>query len=127
MTMTDNDIALAVIELKAAHPEMGIDRLGPNAYHTAPDPVEEIISEALRNGDQVQDCLDWLKLCPVIKTTNLMTDTYGFKHEVERWKGHWVSHTSLLVAVQMAGIPMRREGWVGLLPLGAKRPVGGLT
>ena len=126
MTTTDNDIALAVIELKAEYPEMGIDRLGPDRYNTEPDDVERIIADVLRHADQVQDCLDWLKLCPINKATNKLVDTYGFKHEVERWKGHWISHTALLVAVQMAGVPMQRDGWVGLLPLGAKRPAGGL-
>lgn len=118
-------IEQAVAELKTAWPQMRIDGLYPDRWHPEPDSVERLTYEALRWPEQINECVDWLTECRLIKTHRRHIDTYTYKHEVESWIGHWVSHTSFLVAVQMQGLDMIENPdrlWAGLLPLGAKRP-----
>ena len=84
-----------------------------------------LVAEAERFPDQVETCRAWLKACRVLKDFRAEQDTYNYKHEIETWSDGWVSHLSLLVAVQIAGLDMEvnpaRE-WAGLLRLGRIRP-----
>lgn len=119
--MEVSEVMAAVSRLKAKYPFMAVDKL----ESSNPPPVDEVVVDVLRNLTQVEECAAWLSSCPKIKQYNQRYDTYNYKHEVERHTGHWISHTSLLVAIELAALDMTQDPtrpWAGLLKLGADRP-----
>ena len=119
--MEVSKVLAAVESLKNKYPAMAVDKLEASK----PQTVDEIAVDVFRNLAQVEECAAWLAACPQVKQFNRRYDTYSYKHEVERHVGHWVSHTSLLVAVELSDIDMEQDPtrtWAGLLKLGADRP-----
>ena len=119
--MRVTDVAAAVGRLKAKYPLMAVDKLQADE----PQTVDEIVVDVFCNLSQVEECALWLAQCHPVARFNRRQDTYSYKHEVERHAGHWLSHTSLLVAIELAELDMIQDPtrpWAGLLKLGADRP-----
>ena len=118
-------IEKAVNELLEKFPFLTVDGLQPDRYERTRKPVQSILIDAVHNREQIDHCLAWLKQCSHTKGFNRQHDTYRFKHEVERHIGEWVSHSSMLIAAQIAKLEMRHANdrpWAAELKLGAKRP-----
>lgn len=118
--MIERDILDAVTALHAQFPRLQIDNLVPERVKSPRNTFEQFLSDALANRGQVVRCLEWLALRPRSKTWCKTRDTYEYKHEVERWTGSWISHSSMLVAVQIAGLELRHnpdDPTTGLLKL----------
>lgn len=114
-------IRAAVSSLKAKYPLMAVDKLQADE----PQTVDDITVDVFCNLSQVEECALWLAQCRRVAQFNRRQDNYSYKHEVERYAGHWVSHTSLLVAIELAELDMTQDPsrpWAGLLKLGADRP-----
>jgi len=118
-------IEKAVNELLEKFPFLTVDGLQPDRYERTRKPVQSILIDAVHNREQIDHCLAWLELCSRTRGFNRQHDTYRFKHEVERHVGEWVSHSSMLIAAQIAKLEMRHANerpWAAELKLGAKRP-----
>lgn len=117
-------IASAVRVLHRQFPHMTVDGLAPNGGRAAAE-RDDLIEDVLAHCDQVAWCVEWLQLCSRTRLFNQTADTYTYKHEVERHKGEWVSHLSLLVAAKLEGFEVRQartRPWAGEMKLGARRP-----
>lgn len=85
------EVAAAVGRLKVKYPLMAVDKLQADE----PQTVDEITVDVFGNLAQVEECALWLAQCRTVAQFNRRQDTYSYKHEVERYAGHWISHTSL--------------------------------
>lgn len=122
--MNATEVHDAIAALQEHHPNLGVDglrSLGEPCRTNSHD-----LAYCLKDhGEALAACRMWLAACPRTKTQRTTHDTYSYKHEVEAVAGIWIPHLALLVAAQMAGLPVtqsRERSWAGLLPLGAKRP-----
>ncbi len=125
MATNERDVIRAVSELRGRYPQLAVDGLQCAPKETCIASLEYIIEDALKHLDQVDECRRWLRSCPIRKTYNTLSDTYTYKHEVEAMTRRWVSHSSMLIAIQLEGLEMKQNPsrmWAGLLKLGARRP-----
>ena len=107
--MTERDILVAVLDLLDQFPDMQIDLLQPDRWTKTPDTFEQILNDALRHSEQIRECRAWLDLCEVGGEWTPYRTTYHFKHEAERWAGHWISRSSMLIAAKIDGLEIRQS------------------
>ena len=115
----------AVQALQEQFPTLTVDGLRPQGFREAPKPIQDILIDAMRNHEHIDQCIAWLALCPSSRGFNHKHDTYSFKHEAERHVGAWVSHSSMIIAAKIAGMELQESSdrpWAAELKLGAKRP-----
>ena len=107
--MNDRDILDGVLSLYEQFPSIQIDSLCATRWNPPGDTFEQFLYDALRHKTQIVECLAWLDRCEERKQFNYLAYTYGMKHEVERDVGHWISHTSMLVALKIRRLDMRQS------------------
>lgn len=126
MSTNEYQVIRAVESLRRKYPQLTIDGLQCAPREDCTATIQDIVTDAIKHLDHIDACRRWLAACPQRKTFNTTVDTYTYKHEVEGTARHWVSHASMIIAVEIEGFEMKPNPlrpWAGLLKLGARRPV----
>ena len=63
--------------------------------------------QLLERAEEVQLCCDWLDLVLQRKTINRKRSSYGYKHEVQRYFGQYVSNGAFIAALIIKGVPYK--------------------
>lgn len=124
--MTNSGAVLdAIIALRNQFPGYTIDGIGPGPGDKVQASLDQIYCDALRHTHHFDMCNAWMDQCKFGKRFDRLHDTYTLKHEIEVLNPcRWVSHASLLIALQMRGIELKRNPdrpWAALIKV-SRRP-----